>query len=107
VTPSQISLREQKANLAGKDVLVVEDIVDTGLTLTRIREELAKRGCNSVSAVSFLMKNTQRRIADPPAVEYVAFEIEDEFVVGYGLDYNQTLRHLPFVGVFRTSSIQR
>jgi len=75
--------------------------------MKRIRDALAERGCASVAAVSFLLKNTSRRIAEPPAVEYIAFEVEDEFVVGYGLDYDQRLRHLPFVGIFRSSSISQ
>mmetsp|Transcript_4365 Transcript_4365/g.11944 ORF Transcript_4365/g.11944 Transcript_4365/m.11944 type:complete len:187 (-) Transcript_4365:201-761(-) len=97
----------EKISLEGKHVLIVEDIVDTGLTMKRIRDALAERGCASVAAVSFLLKNTSRRIAEPPAVEYIAFEVEDEFVVGYGLDYDQRLRHLPFVGIFRSSSISQ
>mmetsp|Transcript_12896 Transcript_12896/g.23180 ORF Transcript_12896/g.23180 Transcript_12896/m.23180 type:complete len:97 (-) Transcript_12896:761-1051(-) len=93
----------QRVDLRGRHVLVVEDIVDTGLTLKEIKSELKRKGCASVHTASLLVKKTHKRIENAPPVEYVAFEIEDEFVVGYGLDYNQSLRHLPFVAVFKQS----
>eukprot|EP00184_Porphyridium_aerugineum_P000004 CAMPEP_0184706110 /NCGR_PEP_ID=MMETSP0313-20130426/36587_1 /TAXON_ID=2792 /ORGANISM="Porphyridium aerugineum, Strain SAG 1380-2" /LENGTH=208 /DNA_ID=CAMNT_0027167651 /DNA_START=215 /DNA_END=841 /DNA_ORIENTATION=- len=91
----------EKVNMHGRHVIVVEDIVDTGLTLQKIKARIMELGCASVSTATLLHKNTNRRIENTPPVEYIAFEIQDEFVVGYGLDYNQALRHLPFVGIFR------
>ncbi|KAA8496747.1 Hypoxanthine phosphoribosyltransferase [Porphyridium purpureum] len=91
-------------DLTGRHVLIVEDIVDTGLTLQKLKQAVRELDCKSVAACTLLHKNTSRRLEGTPPVEFVAFEIADEFVVGYGLDYNQSLRHLPFVGIFRTKS---
>lgn len=85
----------------GRHVLVVEDIVDTGLTLQRLYEALRSRGALSVKCVTLLRKRTARRKQGTPAPDYVAFEIPDLFVIGYGLDIDQRLRHLPFVGIYR------
>jgi hypoxanthine phosphoribosyltransferase len=88
-------------DLAGRDVLVVEDIVDTGLTILALMGKLRRLGASSVEACTLLQKETVRRKAETPAVKWVAFRIPDKFVVGYGLDYDQRLRHLPFVGVMK------
>ena len=84
-------------DIAGHDVIVVEDIIDTGLTLSRVLEELRAEGPSSLEVCALLSKRS-RRVVDVPA-RYVGFEIPDEFVVGYGLDYNQQYRNLPFVGM--------
>ncbi len=83
--------------LEGKDVLVVEDIVDTGNTLSYLLDNLQKRGSKSVRLCTLLNK-PERRIKDVK-VDYTGFIIPDEFVVGYGLDYAQKYRNLPYIGI--------
>jgi hypoxanthine phosphoribosyltransferase len=85
------------APLQGRDVVIVEDIVDTGLTLSYLREILSARGPRSLRAVSLLSKPSRRRV--PVNVDYVGFEIEDRFVVGYGMDYGERYRNLPHIAV--------
>jgi hypoxanthine phosphoribosyltransferase len=83
-------------DLTGKNVVVVEDIVDTGLTLAFLRKSLAVRNPASLRVATLLDKPARRRV--PVEVEYTGFTIEDRFVIGYGLDYDQFYRNLPFVG---------
>ncbi len=83
--------------LSGKDVIVVEDIVDSGRTLSYLLELLGQRGPKSLKLCSLLDK-PERRVVDVN-VDYTGFEIPDEFVVGYGLDYDQRYRNLPYIGV--------
>lgn len=83
--------------LKGKDVLIVEDIVDSGRTLSYLMEMLQKREPNSLRLCTLLDK-PDRRVVDVP-VDYTCFNIPDEFVVGYGLDYDQRYRNLPYIGV--------
>lgn len=83
--------------LKDKDVLVVEDIVDSGRTLSYLLELLKDRGPKSVRLCTLLDK-PERRVTDVK-VDYTCFEIPDEFVVGYGLDYDQRYRNLPYIGV--------
>ena len=83
--------------LEGKNVLIVEDIIDSGNTLHYLVEILYKRKPESIKICTLLDK-PQRRVADVH-VDYVGFEIPDEFVVGYGLDYAQKYRNLPYIGV--------
>ena len=83
--------------LDGKDVLVVEDIVDSGRTLSYLLEMLRKRGPRSL-ALCTLLDKPERRVGDVH-VDYTGFQIPDEFVVGYGLDYDQRYRNLPYIGV--------
>ena len=90
------TLLDLNADITGKDILIVEDIIDTGRTLFYLKKELKDRGPNSVSIVTLLDK-PQMRVA-PVVVEYTGFVIEDKFVVGYGLDYQQQYRNLPYVG---------
>jgi hypoxanthine phosphoribosyltransferase len=82
----------------GRELLVVEDIVDTGLTLNYLLRLLRARGPKSVKVVALLSKPA-RRLVDVP-VDYLGFEIEDQFVVGYGLDHNQHYRNLPDIRVY-------
>ena len=82
--------------LAGKDILIVEDILDSGLTLSYIKELLESRGPRSIRIATLLDKPSRREVQVP--VEFVGFSIPDEFVVGYGIDYAQRYRHLPYVG---------
>jgi hypoxanthine phosphoribosyltransferase len=83
--------------IEGRHVLIVEDIVDTGLTLHYLREILSARGPRSVRTVCLLSKPSRRRI--DVAVEYIGFTIEDQFVVGFGLDYAEHHRNLPHIAV--------
>ncbi len=85
--------------VAGMDVLLVEDIVDTGLTMRWLVDHLAARGPASLAICALLEKPSRHRVAVP--VRYRGFEIADEFVVGYGLDWEGRLRNLPYVGVVR------
>ena len=87
--------------LGGKEVLIVEDIVDSGRTLSYLMELLKNRGPASI-AVCTLLDKPSRRVIDVD-VNYTGFEIPDEFVVGYGLDYNQRYRNLPYIGVVELS----
>lgn len=83
--------------LKDKDVLVVEDIVDSGRTLSYLLDMLKDRGPRSVKLCTLLDK-PERRVVEVP-VDYTCFQIPDEFVVGYGLDYDQRYRNLPYIGV--------
>jgi bifunctional protein TilS/HprT len=84
-------------NISGKHVLIVESIVDTGMTLNSILDHLRSRKIASLAVCTLLDKRI-RRIVDVP-LQYVGFEVQDEFLVGYGLDYREEYRNLPFVGV--------
>jgi hypoxanthine phosphoribosyltransferase len=86
-------------SIEGEDVLLIEDIVDTGLTLRYLLQTLAGRSPNSLSVCTFLDR-TSRRIVQVP-VDHRCFEIPDRFVVGFGLDYNQLYRNLSYVAVMR------
>lgn len=85
--------------LEGKDVLVVEDIIDSGRTLSYLMEILEKRKPNSMKLCTLLDK-PDRRVREV-RVDHVGFEIPDEFVVGYGLDYQQRYRNLPYIGIVK------
>lgn len=85
------------ASIEGQNVLIVEDIVDTGLTLSHLLDLFKTRKPASVKVCSLLHKPARTRIEVP--VDYLGFTIEDKFVVGYGLDWAQRYRNLPFVGV--------
>jgi hypoxanthine phosphoribosyltransferase len=90
-------LKDSDISLKGKDVLVVEDIVDTGLTLNYLLDIFRRRDANSVAVVAMLDK-PERRLREVE-VKYIGFEIPNLFVVGYGLDYAERFRNLPYVGV--------
>ncbi|MDR0476896.1 MAG: hypoxanthine phosphoribosyltransferase [Desulfobulbaceae bacterium] len=83
-------------DISGRDVLLVEDIVDTGVTVETVRRLLAQRQPRSLKVCAFLSKPECRRV--DAQVDFIGREIENAFVVGYGLDYAQSFRHLPFVG---------
>ena len=84
-------------SIEGLDVIVVEDIVDSGNTLHQLIPELQKRNPRSLAVTTLLDKPSRREVE--VHVDYTGFEIEDKFVVGYGLDYDQSYRDLPFIGV--------
>lgn len=86
-------------SIEGEDVLLVEDIVDTGFTLRYLLQTLAGRAPNSLSVCTFLDRNSRRIIQVP--VDYRCFEIPDRFVVGFGLDHNQLYRNLSYVAVMK------
>jgi hypoxanthine phosphoribosyltransferase len=92
-------LKDLDENIKGRDVILVEDIVDTGMTLHHILEYLHTKRPASLRVCALLDKRA-RRIADLP-LDYVGFEVPDEFVVGYGLDFHQRFRSLPFIGVLK------
>jgi hypoxanthine phosphoribosyltransferase len=83
--------------VTGRDVLIVEDIVDTGLSMRYLLENLATRHPRSVKLCSLLHKPARSRVKIP--IDYLGFTIEDRFVVGYGLDYAEKYRNLPYIGV--------
>ena len=92
-------------NIEGRDLLVVEDIVDTGLTLKFLVEYFKDKKANSVEIVSLLNKPS-RRTSDVE-VKYSGFEVPNEFLVGYGLDYDERYRNLPFIGVLKPEVYQK
>lgn len=86
-------------DISGKHVLLVEDIIDTGLTLSRLRQMLGVRNPASLKIVTLLDKPERRRVDITP--DYCGFTIPDKFVVGYGLDYNNLYRNLPEVCILK------
>lgn len=90
-------LKDLDHDVLNKDVLVIEDIVDSGLTLSYIKKVLMERGASSVRLATLLDKPSRRRTE--LVVDYSCFEIPNEFVVGYGLDYQEKYRNLPLIGV--------
>lgn len=91
-------LHDLDRSIRGRHALVVEDIVDTGLTLNKVRKLLLDREPASLKIVSLLDKPSRRRVEVP--VDYVGFTIEDHFVVGFGLDLDGKFRNLPYVGIY-------
>ena len=89
--------KDLRDDVRGKDVVIVEDIVDTGRTLFYLKEDLKKRGVNSVKLVTLLDKPSRRQTSIE--ADYACFTIPDAFVVGYGLDYDEKYRNLPDIGV--------
>lgn len=93
---TMLDLRE---SIKGRHVVIVEDIVDTGLTLDYLMQNLKSRGAASIEICCLLDKPANRKAEVHP--KYVGFEIENEFVIGYGLDYDELYRNLPYIGVFK------
>ncbi|AUX92423.1 hypoxanthine phosphoribosyltransferase [Mixta gaviniae] len=89
-------LKDLDEDIRGKDVLIVEDIIDSGNTLSKVREILSLREPKSLAICTLLDKPSRREVN--VNVEYIGFSIPDEFVVGYGIDYAQRYRHLPYIG---------
>ena len=88
--------KDIKNSIEGKDVIIVEDIVDTGRTIDFLLEHLKEKKANSIKIATLLSKPSRRVIE--LNVDYIGFKIDDKFVVGYGLDYDQNLRNLPYIG---------
>lgn len=91
-------VKDLDESLKGKEVLIVEDIIDSGRTLSYLIEVLRQRGPESIRLCTLLDK-PERRVKKQVKVDYTCFTIPDEFVVGYGLDYAQRYRNLPYIGV--------
>ncbi|HWQ28080.1 MAG TPA: hypoxanthine phosphoribosyltransferase [Dehalococcoidia bacterium] len=97
-------LKDLDLSIEGRDVLVVEDIVDTGMTLNTLLRYLEARNPSSLKVCTLLDKRV-RRLVDVP-LDYVGFEVPDEFVVGYGLDFGQKFRNLPFVATLSVETLE-
>jgi hypoxanthine phosphoribosyltransferase len=95
-------LKDLEASIEGRDVLIVEDIIDSGLTLQYLLRNLRARGPRSLEVCALLTKPERRRVDLP--TRYVGFEIPDRFAIGYGLDYNQRYRNLRYVAALREES---
>jgi hypoxanthine phosphoribosyltransferase len=94
-------LKDLDRDIAGRHVIVVEDIVDSGLTLSWLLKYLESRSAASVEVVALLRKPDAVKVTIP--VKYIGFDIPNEFVVGYGLDYRERYRELPYVGVLKST----
>lgn len=93
--------KDLDCDAANKDVLIVEDIIDTGTTLSRLKPILEDRGAKSVKIATILNKPSRRKAN--VTVDYNGFEIPDAFVVGYGLDYAGRYRNIPYIGILKES----
>ena len=93
---TMLDLRE---SIKGRHVVIVEDIVDTGLTLDYLMKNLQSRGAASIEICCLLDKPDNRKAEVHP--KYIGFQVENEFVIGYGLDYDELYRNLPYIGVFK------
>lgn len=90
-------LKDIDIQLSGRDIIIVEDIIDTGYTLEKICEVLMTRNISSLKICALLNKPSRRKVNIN--IDYNGFDIEDEFVVGYGIDYAQKYRNIPYIGV--------
>ena len=97
-------LKDLDEQIEGRHVLVVEDILDTGLTLKYLLKNLASRKPASLEVVTLLSKEGKQRV--PISCKYIGFSVPDEFVVGFGLDFAERYRNLPYIGVLRPSAYQ-
>ncbi|GAB4484405.1 MAG: hypoxanthine phosphoribosyltransferase [Thermodesulfovibrionales bacterium] len=102
-TSGEITMHyDVREEIRDKDVLLVEDIVDTGVTLNYIRERMLVQGPRSLRICTLLDKKGRRQVDVP--IDYVGFEIPNEFVVGYGLDYDNKFRNLPYISIFKKTA---
>lgn len=92
-------------DIRGRDVIIVEDIIDSGFTLANLKKLLEERGAALVRIATLLNKAERREYDVAP--DYNCFDIENEFVVGYGLDYNEQYRHLPYIGILKRSIYEK
>ena len=92
-------IKDLDHSIVDRDLVLVEDIVDTGITIKQLKKLLYNKGAHDVKVVTLLDKPSRRKV-DVEA-DYTGFEVENEFVVGFGLDYNQKYRNLPYVGVLK------
>ena len=96
--------KELKTYIVGRNVLLVDDVFDTGLTMSLLVETLQARGAKSIKSCVFLDKTARHSVVYRP--DYVGYEIPDAFVIGYGLDYNEQYRQLPYVGIIKSEAIR-
>ena len=96
-------IKDIEGSVTDRDVLIVEDIVDTGKTLEKVTEMFRAKGAKEIKIVTLLDKPARREKAIE--ADYVGFVVPDEFVIGYGLDYNQKYRNLPYIGVIKEGAI--
>lgn len=95
----QVSFRlDVKQSLVGKNVILVEDIVDTGLTISFLLKHMELKNLASLKLCSLLLKRARLKVEIP--IDYLGFDIEDKFVIGYGLDFDGRFRELPYIGVY-------
>lgn len=94
-------LKDISTSIDGKNIIIVEDIIDTGVTLSYLSKILSSRGAASIEIVTLLSKPERRKVELP--VKYNGFVIEDEFVIGYGMDFNEKYRGLPYIGILDES----
>lgn len=97
--------KDLSTDARGKDILLVEDILDSGRTLNKLMQFLLVKDAASVE-IATLLDKPSRRVADVKA-KYIGSEVQDQFVVGYGLDFNQKYRNLPFIGVLKPEAVER
>jgi hypoxanthine phosphoribosyltransferase len=98
------TILDLKENIEGRDVLIVEDVVDSGLTMNYLLQNFKMRRPKSVEICTLLDKPACRKVHVP--IKYTGFTLADQFVVGYGLDYNENYRNLPYIGVLKKSVIE-
>lgn len=98
------TILDLKQNIEGRDVLIVEDIVDSGLTMDYLLKNLRTRRPRTLEICALLDKPSCRRTKVP--IKYSGFSIPDKFVVGYGLDYNERYRNLPYIGALKKNLIE-
>lgn len=92
-------IKDLNEELSGKDILIVEDILDSGMTLSYLRKHIMGKGAASIKIATLLDKPERRKVDVYP--DYKGFVVPDEFVVGYGLDYDEKYRNLPYVGILK------
>ncbi len=97
-------LMDLRKDVAGYDVLIAEDILDSGVTLSKVKELILSRKPASLKIVTFLDKPSRRKV--PLKTDYTGFEVPDEFVVGYGLDFDEDYRNLPYIGVLKPEAYE-
>lgn len=98
-------IKDLDFDIEGKDILIVEDIIDTGLTLSYLKEYLINRKAASVKICSLLNKPSRR--VNHVTIDYLGFEVPDEFIIGYGIDYAERYRNLPFIGTLKRSIYEK
>lgn len=102
VTSGKVDIKKDlERDISGKDLLIVEDIIDTGITMKCLSKILKERGAKSVKIAALLSKPDRREVEVD--IDYLGFSVPDEFLVGYGLDYAEKYRNLPFIGVLKRS----
>jgi len=95
-------LKDLDRPLEGRDIIIVEDILDTGLTLSYLLNTFRNRAANSIRIATLLNKPERRRVN--VEADYIGFNVPDQFVVGYGLDYDERYRNLPFIGILKSTT---